>query len=743
MLTGIFAIRLIELQIFKHDFYQQIAAKEHYGYTELPARRGEIFIKDYASGEDIRVATNITLDTLYADPTIIQNKKLVADRVAPMIFNLEEEKLADEKRIAEAQKKAQTQEEADKIKPYTDEELYTNFYNKLLDSISQEIRQQILLSNDILPEAAIIEINNLGLPGFEIKEGKLTAYPPQIRDREEAASLISKYINITPTSLERILQGKNRYVVLAKKIKSEISVEIKDLINNDPGKNFFGLGLTEEYYRFYPEKELAANVLGFVTPNGIGQYGIETKYNTQLQGKKGVFQTQRDGSIYGRQITVGESIIQPAIDGDNIVLTIDRSMQMNIERMLAHAVESYRADSGQVIVMDPDTGKIMAMAHYPSFDPNNYGSAMDMVEISFTPEEVESLETIETEENAFWFYRNRDAHDRFKVIRRPIDGQENNYIYYRYKNWIGLESYQNKAVAAPYEPGSVYKAITMASAIDDKDVTPQTAFHDPGVLFVDQNNNGKWTGPDGLRYDYKIGNVSAKCTGYVTMVNVLENSCNTGVGWVAKKMGKNLFYSYMMKFGFADRTGIEFDNEHPGQIAHFSQWSESSLVTHAFGQGITATPIQMTLAYAAVANGGILMQPHIVEKTVQKNGRITETEPNEIHRVIDEDTATKVTAMLVSAVENGVAENAGLENHYIAAKTGTSQTYKYGQPLTGAGTTITSIAGFGPIENPKFVLYVKFDRPRSSEWADSTTAYLFKDIATYLYEYLGIPPDKG
>lgn len=774
ILMGIFFIRLFELQIFKHDFYQKIAAKEHYGYTELPARRGEIFIKDYASGEDIRVATNITLDTLYADPTIIQNKKLVADRITPMIFNLEEEQLRDEERVKEEQKKAQTKEEIEKIKPHSEEELYSNFYNNLLDSISQEVRQEILLSDDILPDIAIQEIENLHIPGFEIKQGKLYAYPPQINNREEAASLLGKYIDITPTSLARILEGKNRYVILAKKISPEVSIDIKSLINNDSNKNFYGLGLTEEYYRFYPENELASNALGFVTPNGIGQYGIEAKYNTQLQGKIGVFQTQRDGSIYGRQITVGDSIIQPAVDGDDIVLTIDRSMQMTIEKLLAHAVEKYRADSGQVIVMDPNTGRIMAMAHYPSFNPNDFGAALDMEEVPFSREEVASLEPIATEENAYWFYRNRDAHDRYKVIRKRVDGKEelnpspteepdtesdpnaptaetatppspddyDKYAYYRYDNWIGLEAYQNKIVAAPYEPGSVFKAITMSSAIDDKDVTPQTSFQDPGIMFLDQNQYGRVTGPDGLRYDYQIGNVSSQCTGYVTMVRVIEYSCNTGVGWVAKKMGKNLFYSYMMKFGFGDRTGIEFDNENTGQIEHFSQWTESELVTHAFGQGITTTPLQMATAYSALANGGILMQPHVVEKIIQRKGKTFETETTPVHRVIDEDTSTKITAMLVSAVENGVAKNAAVPDHYIAAKTGTSQTYKNGKPLSGAGTTITSIAGFGPIDNPKFVILVKFDRPHTSEWADSTAAFLFKDIAAYLYEYLGVPPDK-
>ncbi|MBD3328580.1 hypothetical protein GF340_04715 [Candidatus Peregrinibacteria bacterium] len=730
-LLGIITFRLFYLQVIQHGYYTSVAAKEHFGYTELPARRGEIFIQDYASGETVRVATNITLDTLFADPTIIENKKLVADRITPIIFDLEAEKLKDERRVEQELKRAKTLEEEEKIKTLSDEELYTQFYNNLLEKISQDVRPEIQLTNTI-DENLAKKISNLGLTGVEVNNNIVYAYPPQITDRTETASVLSQYIDITATRLEQILQGKNRYVILATKIPPEKSAEIRQIQEEDTEKNYFGLGLEENYYRYYPEKELSANVLGYVTKEGIGTYGIESKYNTRLQGKKGVFQTQRDGSIHGRQITVGDSVIEPAVDGDDIVLTIDRSIQMTVEKLLAKAVKDYRADSGQVIVMDPKTGRIMAMAHYPTFDPNDFSAALEMEEISFTPQEVEQLVPLEGEgyENQFWFYRNVSAHDRFKVFRQLIDPEDPDagYIYKRYKNWIGLEAYRNLAASGAYEPGSVFKVITMASALDDNDVTPTTYINDSGILEVDE---------------FKISNVSAKCTGRVNMTQVLAYSCNTGVGWVAQQMGRNLFYSYMVKFGFGERTGIEFDNEHPGKIEHFNQWAESELVTYGFGQGFTATPIQMVAAFGAIANDGLLMQPYIVDKISQKNDKIIETHPAPINQVISEDTTNLVTSMMVAATETGVSGNAKTENHYVAAKTGTSQTYKYGKPLKGAGTTIASVAGFGPIDDPKFVLYAKLDRPRTSEWADSTTSHLFSDVATYLYDYLGIPPDKN
>lgn len=716
----IIGVRLFILQVIKHNYYEAVATKNHSGVTELPARRGEIFIKDYSSGDNIRVATNITLDTLFADPTIIQNKKMVTDRIAPLIFDLTEARAEDDERIKEEKKRATTQE----IVQFNDEELYNRFYDNMLTKISQVIRPVITLSNSLPPET-LKEIAAMRLNGIEVIQKQLNAYPLQITDRGLIASKLAKYLDMTHTRLGQVLEGKNRYVILKKKIKPEISAQIRKLIQEDKNKSFFGLGLNEEYYRYYPEETLAANILGFVTAQGLGQYGIESSFNNSLQGKKGIFQTQRDGSIYGRQITVGDSVIQPAVDGDNIVLTIDRAMQLQIEKKLEKAVKDYRADSGQVIVMDPKTGKIMAMAHYPSFNPNDYGTVANKEEINFSAAEIKQLIPIESEKNTFWFYRNVPSEDRFRVFMEKLD--DGNTVYKRFTNWIGLEALQNKAVSAPYEPGSCFKAITMSSALDDKDVTPNTYINDTGILKVDE---------------YEIKNVSAKCTGYVNMSTTLANSCNTGLGWVAMKMGRNLFYSYIMKFGFGERTDIEFDNENPGKISHFSQWADSDLATHAFGQGLLATPLQMTVAFGILANKGVMMQPHIVEKVIQSDGKEVGTDITPLQKVIGEQTADTITAMLVNAVENGVAKNAALPNHYLAAKTGTSQTYKHGKPVTGAGTTIASIIGFGPIESPKFILYVKMDRPRTSEWADSTSAYLFKDIAAYLFDYLGIPPDK-
>lgn len=721
--TSIIIIRLFQLQVIAHDHYAQMAASEHYGYSELPAHRGEIYIKDYASGENVRVATNSTLDLLYADPTLLKNKKLVADRIVPLIFDLEESKTADQERVKNAIFRAKTAEDLDKIKPYTDDELYKNFYQDILDKISSDIRPMIILSNEVDPKQSEA-IKQAGLTGIEVTEtNQLKAYPPQITDLKGTAQKLGTILQTPPLQLETTLRGRNRYVILKRKLAPEISTKIKQIVTEDEGDNFSGLGLKEEYYRFYPEGNLAANVLGFVSPDGEGSYGIEAKFNSELKGKKGIFESQKDS--VGRMITVGESLLQPAEDGKNVVLTLDRSIQLAVESRLKRAVEDYRADSGQVIVMDPKTGRILAMAHYPSFDPNNYGTVYEKEELKLTEQEINDLVPIKDMENTFWLYHNVAAQDRLMVFKREL--ADGTVIYEKYKNRIGPEAYQLKAVSQPYEPGSVFKVIAMSIGIDDGDVTASTTINDSGVLKVDE---------------FEIKNVSAKCTGRVNMAHVLANSCNTGMGFVAQKIGRNLFYNYMKRYGFGERTEIEFDNEHPGQIAHFSQWADSELVTHAFGQGITATPIQMVSALSAIANKGVMMQPYIVDSQEKSPGVWSKTEPTILGQIVSEDTSKTMTQMMIGAVEDGVSSNNRMDRYFIAAKTGTSQTYKNGKPLSGAGTTIATVGGFGPVNDPKFVIMAKLDHPRSSEWADSTTSNLFKSVAEYLYEYYSIPPDR-
>jgi len=743
--------RLFYLQIIMHDEFKAIAAREHYGYVELPARRGEIIITDYHSKEEFLLATNITLELLYADPYLVENPQAIAETIAPLIFDLSKARQSDNDRISEAAKKLPpelTQTEIDEVlKPKTDEELAAEFKQNILEKVSALVRPEILLAED-LDQDTINEINSFKVTGIEIVNGNLYAYPPKLTNAGVAAQHLAPILETPTKQLEKTLEGVNRYVILAKKLDPDISTKLHETINKDETNNLSGLGFQEEYFRYYPENSLAANVTGFIDAEGMGQYGIESSLNTELQGKKGMFQTQKDS--IGRQVIVGESVIEPAVDGDDIVLTIDRSIQLQVEKILEQDREAFIADSGQVLIMDPKTGYIIAAANAPSFNPNSFGEVYKKVYINLTPEDVEKLEPTKTE-GLYLFYRNRDTQDYYYIFEEKTGtaagtgagqagsaagGAAGQIEYYRYENFVGPAAYQNKIVSLPYEPGSVFKPIVMAAAIDDEDLSPSSTFNDSGPVGVDWN---KHTG----EFDYYIHNSQNNYYGPgTTMLKVLEKSLNTGMTFVAKTIGPALMYNYLVKFGFGERTDIEFSNEATGLMEYYDLWTESELATHAFGQGITVTLIQLTNAYCSLANGGILMKPHIVEEVRHDDGTSTTNDPHEIRRVISEETSSKITAMLVSTIENGEAKKGTVEGHYIAGKTGTAQTYKHGIPLTGVGTTIASFCGYGPISDPKFVVCVKYDHPRSNEWGSNTSAETFSKIADYLFDYYNIPPDK-
>lgn len=729
--TLIIILRLFQLQVIEHSYYEDVAQRSQLGTSELPAERGEIIIKDLHSGEEFLLATNITLNLLYADPSLIEDPDYLTAKLVPLLFNLEDERAADEERIQKAAKTLPAditeEDKAKLLKPLTDDELKASFGQNILSKISQKQRPELLLAEKVF-QTQTTKINQLNLSGIKVIEDNIYAYPPQILNRESTAKTLAPIIDIPSTKLEKILKGETRYVPLQSKLSPNVSEEIKKMMDEEKSK-WKGIGMHEEYFRYYPENSLASTVIGYVSKDNIGQYGIESTFNTQLQGVAGSFETKKDS--VGRQITVGDSILKPSIDGDDIVLTIDRSIQLKVEEILAADVKEYNADNGQALVMDPQTGAIIAMANYPSFDPNDYGKVFEKTEVYFTEEEMENLVPTK-EEGLYYYYTNPLTLSRYPIFETK--DKEGKSHYQRYKNFVGPEVYHNKVIAWPYEPGSCFKTIAMAAAIDDGDVTPNTTYNDSGPVGVDMNI---YTG----KYDFEIKN-STGYYGLVNMTTVLAKSLNTGMTFISKKMGGALFYSYLKKFGFLDRTDIEFDNEALGKIEYFEDWTESELATHTFGQGLTVTMIQLANAYSSIANGGILMHPYAVSEIRHDDKSISTTDPYEIRRVISEDTSAKMTKMLINAVENGVAKEARVDDNFVAAKTGTAQTYKYNKALTGLGTTVVSIAGFAPIDDPRFVIVVKMDYPRSSIWCSETAAPTFKKIAEYLFNYYNIPPDR-
>lgn len=481
--------------------------------------------------------------------------------------------------------------------------------------------------------------------------------PSKISEKE--IDLVVKELSLALNEKEEDVRGQiQKGDILRKDITEKQYETLKQ-------KNLKGVYLSEVLVRVYPQKELACHMAGFVNNEGQGQYGIEGYYDSILQGEN---ISKGKGSALGILTSVfsgRDTDLQTK--GESLQLTIDYNIQYYAEKMLNKAFDQWKMDSGQIIVEDPQTGRILAFATFPDFDPNNYS-------------------------------------------------QEKN-----------MAVFLNPALQALFEPGSVFKPFTMAGALEENLVKPETKFTDSGVVNVG--------GPS-------IYNFAKKSWGEQSMVGVLENSINTGAVFVEQKLGKNLFLKYAQKFGFFDKTGIDL----AGEVFSLNETLKSGyprdLATASFGQGIQMTSMQLVKGFCAIANAGKMMKPYVVDKIIYPNGKEKTQEPVFEKQVISEDTASKLSAMMVSVVENGGGRRAKVPNYYIAGKTGTAQIPK---PKGGyyETETIQSFIGFAPAFSPRFVILVRLDNPKQSDAASSCAAPIFGELAKYIIDLWQIPPSES
>jgi cell division protein FtsI/penicillin-binding protein 2 len=492
--------------------------------------------------------------------------------------------------------------------------------------------------------------------------------PRLVQDPHQAAKAIGDILNYTEDQMEvlefRLAKEGDPYEPIERQVGDQALERILDL-------ELSGIHYVREFNRLYPEPEMSGHIIGFLGVNedgsASGKYGIEGYFNTLLTGENGYIVSERD--ISGRLIAVADRLFEPAVDGSDIILTLDRTIQYVTCSALKRSVEKHGADGGSVVIIEPSTGKILAMCGAPDYDPNSYHQVAQ------------------------------------------------------------ISVFNNPAIFESYEPGSIFKPMTMAAAIDAKAVTPKTTYEDTGSVYV----NG---------WDYPIGNAEGKTYGLSDMTKVLEESINTGMIFTMRQMGMDTFTDYVKKFGFGAYTGIELETESSGTIATLDIGAEIYAATASFGQGITVTPLQIAMAYAAIANGGILKKPQIVDEIHHPDGRIETRPPVDVRQVVDESTSRTIAAMLVSVIEHGHGKRAGVPGYYIAGKTGTAQvaSSRGGYDLDN---TIGSFAGFGPVENPRFAMVVRIDNPKDVVWAESTAAPLFGEIAEFLLQYFEIPPVRN
>ena len=428
-----------------------------------------------------------------------------------------------------------------------------------------------------------------------------------------------------------------------------------------------GIYFTKETFRYYPEGDFASHILGFIGYKDdqlTGRYGLEEYFNKELAGQQGVLASEKDAA--GRLITVGNHLFEEAEDGSDIILTLDHTIQYVACEKLEEAVKWHQAESGTLIIMEPYTGAIIAMCDAPSFDPGNYG-AVDNISI-----------------------------------------------------------FNNKAISDSYEPGSIFKPITMAAALDTNKITPETTFDDTGPLKIDR---------------FTIRNSDDKYHGLQTMIDVLDKSLNTGAIFVVQQTAGEVFSKYVEDFGFGTLTGLELSGERAGDISTLNNKADIYYATASYGQGITVTPLQMTTAFAAIANGGKLVKPYIIDEIINPDGKNIKTEPKVIRQVISPRASALLKGMLVSVVQGAHGKNAGVEGYYVAGKTGTAQIARQDAVGYEANAHIGTFVGFAPADNPRFVMLVRIVKPQGVNFAESSAAPLFGQIAKFLLNYYQVPPD--
>lgn len=480
--------------------------------------------------------------------------------------------------------------------------------------------------------------------------------PNEIKNPEEIAEVLSLVLALDKNSILEKLTKNSFYELLKRKLTEEELAELKTL-------NLPGIYLGKETLRYYPYQSLASKIIGFLDRDGQGQYGIEGYYDNILQGKEELLEKEKGpGGFFINSNGSEESgllvlLTGSMTKGSDIVLTIDYNIQFMAEKLLETAKENLDIESGEIVVIEPNSGKILALANFPNFNPNQYSEVSN------------------------------------------------------------FDIFQNSSIHKIFEPGSVFKPITMAAALDQGKIAPQSTYVDEGRVQIGS---------------YTIYNYDKRTWGERTMTEVLEKSINTGAIFAEKQLGHNLFLEYIERFGFFEPTGIDLQAEVFSQNREFRKGYEINFATASFGQGIEMTSLQLVRAFSAIANGGKLIRPFVADNPALSEERAGQ--------VISKNTASQLTMMLVSVVENGFASRAKIPGYYIAGKTGTAQIPYENKRGYCPDRTIQSFVGFAPALDPQFLILVKLYNPKTKT-AEYSAVPIFRELAKYIIDYWQIPPD--
>lgn len=488
----------------------------------------------------------------------------------------------------------------------------------------------------------------------------ISLVPKNIKNKHAVANKLADILGLDSNDIYQKINNDKVYLPpIAKRIDKSLAQKIIDL-------NLAGVLVQPTYARYYPENNLASQILGFVDYSGTGRYGIEGYYDDELRGKGGVIQSQKDAK--GRAISFAGNQEQTQ-NGDTLILSVDQNVENMAQQKLDAAIKEYKAQSGSISIVDVKTGAIIAMAASPNFDPNKFND-------------------IKAED-------------------------QSNFI--------------NPVIGSLYEPGSIFKPLIVAAGIDSGKLDP--------------NLEGDYAASVDVQ-GYTIHTATFKAFGHEDVTQALENSDNVALVSYANIIGNQTIHDYLQKMGIGAKYGIDSSGESTGKLKPANSWSDILRATTSFGQGIAVTPLQILMDYQMLGNGGELVQPYLVSKIIKPDGSIEVTQPKMLRRVVSEKTADIVRNMLIKVVTNGEGKRAGVDGYVIGGKTGTAQVADPDGKGYLENAHIGSFAGLVPADKPQFAMLVKLDRPTTVNFAESSAAPTFSEMAKFLLQYYQIPPSS-
>ena len=521
-----------------------------------------------------------------------------------------------------------------------------DYYTKLADS-------QHHLSFTLFPQRGLILDRNHKTFALSLKVFSVYAEPRSISGKEKTAKELADILGLDYGQVLKKIKKDKSFVWIKRRIEESLAEKVRQA-------DIAGVALITENKRYYPKNELASHIIGFAGVDEQGLEGVELVYDKYLKGRTGKRSMLRDAKQ--RMLPAFEYEYIPAINGHNIVLTIDEVIQHIVEAELDAAFEESNAVGASVVVMNPSDGQIYALANRPTYDPNHFSD-------------------------------------------------------------VGSENRRNRVVSDYFEPGSTFKAVTASAALEEKTVKLDDVF------FCE---NGEYKISRHILHDHKPH-------GDLSFVEVIEKSSNIGTVKVAQKLGVQALEKYIKKFGFGKKTGIDLPGEVPGFLRPLEQWSKLSIAALPIGHEIGVTVIQMARAMAVIANGGYLVNPHIVDKIIDSNDEIIkEMSMDSPVRVISDDTASKMRQILRGVVDRGTGARAQIKGYSTAGKTGTAQKIVPGEGYSH-NKFMASFIGFAPAKNPKIVIAVVFDEPRPYYYGGLVCAPVFKNIAEKVLKYMNVP----